>query len=112
MNTLRKKLTAIALAGAVGLGAIAIPPVPASAAPVAPNQTTVKQSAPQQTEQVRRGRWIAPAIALGVIGAVAAHQYHRRHYYHDPYYRPYYPAYYGGYYAPRYYGPGPYYYGW
>lgn len=117
MNTLRKKLTAIGLAGTLGLGAVALPSVPAAAAPVAPSQAAVKHAVPQQTEDVQwrrsRGRYIAPAIALGVIGAVAAHQYHRRHYY-DPYYRPYRPAYYGGYYgyAPRYYGPGPYYYGW
>jgi hypothetical protein len=113
MNTLRKKLTAIGLAGTVGLGTIAISSVPAGAAPVAPSQNTVKQSAPQQTEQVRRGRWIGPAVALGVIGAVAgSHYYHNRYYGYGPYYRPYRPAYYG-YYGPRYYyGPGPYYYGW
>ena len=111
MNTLRKKLTAIGLAGTVGFGALAIPSVPAVAAPVAPSQNSVKQSVPQQTEDVRwrRGRWIGPAVALGVFGAIAAHQYNRRYY--RPYYQPY-PAYYGGYYGPRYYGPGPYYYGW
>ena len=101
MNTLRKKLTAIGLAGTVGFGALAIPSVPAVAAPVAPSQSTVKQSVPQQTEDVRwrRGRWIGPAVALGVIGAIAAHQYDRR-YYRRNYYEPY-PAYYG-YYGPRY----------
>mgnify|MGYP003393120070 CR=1 FL=1 len=113
MNTLRKKLTAIGLAGTFGLGALAIPSVPAAAAPVAPSQNTVKQSAPQQTEDVRwrRGRWIAPAIALGVIGGVAAHNYYNRPYgYYDPYYGPRYRTYYG----PTYYygNPGPYYYGW
>lgn len=115
MNTLRKKLTAIGLAGTVGLGALAISPVPAAAAPVVPSQNTVKQSVPSQTEDVRwrRGRWVGPAVALGVIGAIAAHNYYRRPYgyygYYDPYYRPYYPAYY----APRYYyGPPRYYYGW
>lgn len=115
MNTLRKKLTAISLAGTVGLGALAIPSVPAVAAPVAPSQNTVKQSAPQQTEDVRwrRGRWIAPAIALGVIGGVVAansYYYNRPYGYYDPYYGPRYRAYYG----PAYYGgPGPYYYyGW
>jgi hypothetical protein len=112
MNTLRKKLTVIGLTGVVGLGSLAIPAVPAIAVPVAPSQNIVKQAAPSQTEQVRHRRWVGPAIALGVIGAVAAHQYHRRNYYYDPYYRPYRPAYYG-YYGPRqYYGPGPYYYGW
>lgn len=118
MNTLRKKLTAIGLAGTVGLGTLAITPVQVSAAPIAPSQNTVKQSAPQQTEDVRwrgRGRWIAPAIALGVIGAVAGAQYYNRPYgYYDPYYGPRYRAYYGpSYYAPAYaYGPRPYYYGW
>jgi hypothetical protein len=117
MNTLRKKLTAIGLAGTVGLGTLAILPVQVSAAPVAPSQNTVKQSTPQQTEDVRwrRGRYIGPAVALGVIGAIAATSYYNRPYgygYYDPYYRPYRPAYYG-YYGPRhYYGPGPYYYGW
>jgi hypothetical protein len=114
MNTLRKKLTAIGLAGTVGLTALAIPSAPASAAPVAPSQNTVKQSAPQQTEDVRwRRRHYGPAVALGVFGAVAAglaaHQYQRRYYrrhYYDPYYAP-------AYYAPRhYYGPPRYYYGW
>jgi hypothetical protein len=118
MNTLRNKFTAIGLAGAVGFGTLAIPPVPAAAAPVAPSQNSVKQSAPQQTEDVRwRRRHYGPAIALGVFGAVAAgiaaHQYQRRYYRH--YYDPYYPAYYGApyYYGPRYYyGPPRYYYGW
>ncbi len=53
MNTLRKKLTAIGLAGSVGVALLALPTVPASAAPVAPSQNIVKQSAPQQTEDVR-----------------------------------------------------------
>lgn len=112
MNTLRKKIIALGLASTLGVAAIITPTVPAIAAPLSASQNIVKQTAPTQTEQVRRGRWVGPAIALGVIGAIAAHQYHRRHYYH-PYYRPYYPAYYG-YYGPRYhyYGPGPYYYGW
>lgn len=105
MNTLRKKLAAIGLAGTVGLGALAINAVPAAAAPVVPSQNIVKGAVTQQTEEVRyrRGRWIGPAVALGVIGAIAAHQYHRHHYY-GPYYRPYRPAYYGypGYYGPRY----------
>ncbi len=113
MNTLRKKLTAISVAGTVGIGLLALPAIPASAAPVAPNQNAVKQAAPQQNEDVqwrrRRGRWIGPAVALGVIGgAIAAQQY--RHHYYDPYYPAYYgpPAYYhGGYYGPRYR-----YYGW
>lgn len=113
MNTLRKKLSAIGLAGSVGLAALAISPVPAAAAPAIPNQNAVKSAVPLQTEQVRRGRWIGPAVALGVIGAIAGHQYYRHHYGYGPYYRPYYPAYYG-YYGPRYYyGPRPYYYyGW
>lgn len=117
MNTLHSKLTAIGLAGAVGLGAFAIPSVPASAAPVAPSQNTVKQSAPSQTEDVRwrRRHHVGPAIALGafaaVAGAIAADRYYRRHYYYGPYY----PAYYHRpyYYGPRYYyGPPRYYYGW
>ncbi len=114
MNTLRNKLSAIGVAGAVGLGALAIPSVPAVAAPVAPSQDTVKKAVPQQTEDVRwRRRHVGPAVALGVFGAVAtglaAHQYNRRYYRHHHYYEPYYPAYYG----PRYhYGPPRYYYGW
>ncbi|MBX3513553.1 MAG: hypothetical protein KF826_04745 [Xanthobacteraceae bacterium] len=117
MNTLRKKLTAIAVAGTVGASALATTSVPVSAAPVAPSQNSVKQTAPQQTDNVRwrRGGWVAPAIALGVIGAIAANSYHRRYY--RPYYGPYSyygPTYYRGYY-PAYYGapfvPGPYRYG-
>jgi hypothetical protein len=115
MNTLRSKLTAVGLAGTVGLGALAMSSAPASAAPVAPSQNIVKQTLPQQTEDVRwRRRHVGPAVALGVFGAVAgaiaADRYYRRNYY----YQPYYPAYYGPqyYYGPRYYGPRPYYYGW
>ncbi len=113
MNTLSKKLTTIGLAGSVGLGALAIPTVPAAAAPVAQSQNVVKQSTPQQTEEVRwRRRHVVPAVALGVFGAVAAgiaaHQYHRRYHRHY-YYQPYYPAYYG---APYYYYGPRYYYGW
>ncbi len=117
MNTLRSKLTAIGLAGTVGFGAVAISNIPASAAPVAPSQNIVKQTTPQQTEDVRwRRRHVGPAVALGVFGAVAgaiaADRYYRRNYY----YQPYYPAYYGPqyYYGPgHYYGPRRYYYnGW
>jgi hypothetical protein len=107
MNTLRKKLTAIGVAGTVGVGLLAIPSVPASAAPVAPSQNVIKQSAPQQNEDIRhrRGRYLGPAIALGVLGGIAAHQYyHRPHYGWDPYYTSYGPRYY--------YGPPRYYYGW
>ncbi len=116
MNTLRKKLTAIGIAGTVGVGMLALPTVPASAAPVAPSQNIVKEAAPQQNEDVRwrhrRGRWIGPAIALGVIGgALAADRYYYRPYRYNPYYAPAYyapqPYYYGGYYGPRYR-----YYGW
>jgi hypothetical protein len=107
MNTLRKKLTAIGVAGALGVSSIALP---AAAAPVAPSQNSVKQAAPQQSEDIRHRRWVGPAIALGVIGGVLATQHYRhRHYYYDPYYA---PAYY---YAPGpyyYYGPRYRYYGW
>lgn len=114
MTTLRKKITAIALAGTVAAGSLAI--APASAAPVAPNQDGVKQSVQANKEDARwrRGRWVGPAIALGVIGAIAAHQYRRDRYYYDDYgYRGYYgPTYYYGpgygYYGPR----RGYYYGW
>lgn len=115
MNTLRKKLTAIGLAGSVGLASLAIPSLPVAAAPAVPNQSGVKNAVPQQTEDVRwRRRHAGPAVALGIFAAaaatIAAHQYHRR--YHRHYYRPYYPGYYG-YYGPKYYyGPGPYYYRW
>jgi hypothetical protein len=111
MNTLRKKLTAIGVAGTVGVGLLALPAVPASAAPVAPSQNIVKQSAPQQNEDVRwrRGRWIGPAIALGVIGgALAADRYYYRPYRYGYYGNPYYA---NPYYAPAYYAPPPYYYG-
>lgn len=106
MNTLRKKITAIGLAGSVGLATFAIPSVPAIAAPVAPSQNSVKQSMPQQTEDVRwRRRHVGPAVALGIFGAVAAgiaaRQHNRRHY-RNYYYDPYYPTYYGrSHYRPR-----------
>lgn len=114
MNVLGKKLTVIGLAGTVGLGALAIGPLPAIAAPVAPNQDGIKQAAPSNTEDVRHRRWRrhhrhhGPAVALGVFGAVAgaiaADRYYRDRYYYGP--GPYYPAY------GHYYGPRRYYYGW
>lgn len=113
MNALGKKLTAISLAGTVGLGTLAIGPLPAVAAPVAPNQDGIKQAAPTNKEDVRRRRWrrhrhYGPAVALGAFaafaGAIAAHRHHRHYYYGYP--GPYYPAY-GYYYGPRYH-----YYGW
>lgn len=118
MNTLRKKFTAIGLAGTVGLGALAIAPTPSFSAPVAPGQNGVKAAVPDQKEDVHR-RWrrgyYGPAVALGIFGAaagaIAADRYYRRGYYHDPYY----PAYYGYGYGPHrgYYGYGRYpYYGW
>jgi hypothetical protein len=105
MNTLRKRLTAIGLAGSIGLASLAIPSLPAAAASSVPNQSGVKNAVPQQTEDVRwRRRHVGPAVALGIFAAaaatIAAHQHHRR--YHRHYYRPYYPGYYG-YYGPRYY---------
>lgn len=117
MNTLRKKLTAIAVAATVGAGALATAPVQVSAAPIAPSQNSVKQTAPQQTDNVRwrRGRWIGPAVAFGVIGAIAANSYYNRRYYrpygYGPYYgyNPYYGAAYYPYPAP--FVPGPYRYG-
>lgn len=115
MNTLRNKLTAMSVAGTVGLAAFAMASVPAAAAPIAPSQNSVKQAVPQQTEDVRwRRRHAGPAVALGVFGAVAAglaaHQYNRRYYRRHYHYDPYYPAYYGPQY---YYGPRRhYYYGW
>jgi hypothetical protein len=113
MTTLRKKLTAIGVAGSVTLGALVALPVTASAAPaVAPNQNAVKQAAPSNAEEVqrwrgRRGyyrgrRGYGPAIALGafgaIAGAIAADRYYRHHYY-EPY-----PYHYG--YGPRYYRYG------
>lgn len=109
MNTLRKKLTAIGVAGTFGVSLLALP---ASAAPVAPSQNTVKQAVPQQSEDVRHRRWVGPAIALGVIGGILATQHYRHRHYYGYHYNPYYaPAYY---YAPGpyYYGPRYYYYGW
>lgn len=116
MNTLRKQLTAIGLAGTVGLGALAISPTPSISAPVAPAQNGVKNAVPDNKTDVqrrwRRGRGYGPAIALGVFGAaagaIAADRYYRRNYYGDPYNRAYYaPPAYGYGYGPRYR-----YYGW
>ena len=65
-------------------------------------------------DQVRYRRAIGPAVALGVLGAVAGAALQNRYYYGSGYYGSgYAPGYYGGYGGPGYYGgyAGPGYYG-
>jgi hypothetical protein len=100
MGTQTRKPIAVALAGAIALGGgIAAMPGAASAAPLISNQLAVKEAAPSDVIDVRRWRRHRGAaiagLALGVIGAIIAHdayrRHHRRHYYYQPY---------GYYYAP------------
>lgn len=91
---------AVAVSWAVTIGI----PGPAAAAPLATNALALKEAAPSDVIEVHRryrrhrdGAIIA-GMALGIIGAVIAHQeykrhrkYYRRHYYYD-YYDPYPPC--------------------
>jgi hypothetical protein len=88
---------AISLSGAFALGATG----PAQAAPLSVNALALKEAAPENVVDVRRrrhyGGHAVAGLALGIIGAVIAHQaykdsrrYHRHHYYqpHGYYYGP------------------------
>jgi hypothetical protein len=77
-------LAAVALAGALALGAAA----PAVAGPVPTGVVALKAAVPGEVTEVRhRGAWIAGGIAAGLaLGAIAA----SRPYYYEPY--PYYDA--------------------
>ena len=105
MTTKSRKSIAIGLAAAITLGS-GVAARSANAAPLAGNQLAVKEAASSDVVDVhyrrhRSGTAFA-ALAVGVIGAVIAHQeykrYRKRHYYYDgpyayrsyPYYaRPY-----------------------
>jgi hypothetical protein len=131
MNAISRKPVAVGLAAAIALGSgIATGTVgPASAAPLAANQLAIKEAATDDVINVgRRHRSGAAfaALALGVIGAVIAHdaykRHRKRHYYYEPYaYAPYpyyaypshpYKGHHGGHYKYHPYGiyrvnPGP-----
>jgi hypothetical protein len=105
MTTKSRKSIAIGLAGAIALGG-GLAAGTATAAPLAGNQLAVKEAAPGDVVDVhyrrhRNGAAFA-ALAIGVIGAVIAHQeykrYRKRHRYyygHGPYaYGPYYGRHY------------------
>jgi hypothetical protein len=82
---------AISLGGAVALGATG----PAQAAPLSVNALALKEAAPENVVDVRRRRYYGghavAGLALGIIGAVIAHQAYkdsrryRRHHYYQPY---------------------------
>ncbi len=78
---------ALALVAAVLISAAASELNTASAAPVA-SAANLQQAVPNNVEDVqwrrrRRGRWIGPAIALGVIGAAAAAAANQNGYYQE-----------------------------
>jgi hypothetical protein len=99
MSTMTKRSLAIgvaatiALGGAFALGATS----PVQAAPLSVNAIALKDAAPANVIDVRRrsrrhyGGHAIAGLALGVIGAVIAHQAykdhrrHRRHHYYQPY---------------------------
>ncbi|MEX2127777.1 MAG: hypothetical protein WD871_05985 [Xanthobacteraceae bacterium] len=93
-----KKPLAIGVAAAIALGSTFSigAPSPASAMPLGTNALAVKESAPSDVIDVhrwRRHRGAAFAgLALGVIGAIIAHdayrRHHRRHHYYYGYYGP------------------------
>jgi hypothetical protein len=113
MTTKTKKAIAIGLAAAITLGGGLV--ARASAAPLAGSQLAVKEAVSSDVIDVRHRRYrhgaAFAALAIGVIGAVIAHQeykrYRKRHHYHGyPYaYRSYpyqgYPHGSGGYHYPQ-----------
>ncbi|MGZ5864559.1 MAG: hypothetical protein ACXWKC_04195 [Xanthobacteraceae bacterium] len=99
-----KRAIAIGVVGAMAICEI----LPASAAPVLSSTVLVKAATPDVVDQVRYyRRAIGPAIALGVLGAVAGAALQNQNYYSSGYYGSGYygPGYYGGYGGPGYYGP-------
>lgn len=99
MSTMTKRSLAIGVAAAISLGgAFALGATgPAQAAPLSVNAMALKEAAPENVVDVRR-RWrrhrsghAFAGLALGVIGAVIAHQAYRdsrryrRHHYYQPY---------------------------
>ena len=98
MSTMTNRSLAIGVAAAISLGgAFALGATsPAQAAPLSVNALALKEAAPENVIDVHRrsrryGGHAFAGLALGVIGAVIAHQaykdsrrYRRRHYY-QPY---------------------------
>jgi hypothetical protein len=98
MSTMRNRSLAMAVAAVVSLGgAFALCATsPSQAAPLSVNALALKEATPDHVVDVRRrgrhyGGHAFAGLALGVIGAVIAHQaykdsrrYHRRHHY-QPY---------------------------
>ncbi len=71
MKTFKLYKFVLALVAAVLISAAASEVNTAYAAPAASAQN-MKGVVTEQTTQVRRNRWVAPAIALGIFGAAAA----------------------------------------
>jgi hypothetical protein len=97
MRTFMKTPIAIVLGGAIAMAAAVPLGAPAGAAPLSMNASVVKEAAPDDVINVhrryRRNGAIVAGLALGIIGAVIAHQeykrYRRYHDYHYYYYEPY-----------------------
>jgi hypothetical protein len=96
--SITKKSLAMAVAGAVALGSVAVSvPSPAIAAPVSSNTIALKEAVPDDVIQVHRryrgsrDAAVFAALALGALSAYIAHKeykrYRKRHkYYHYGYY--------------------------
>jgi hypothetical protein len=83
---------ALALGGAIAMASAAPLGAPAVAAPLSMNASVVKDATPDDVINVHRrhGGAVVAGLALGIIGAVIAHEayrrHHRRYYYDYPYY--------------------------
>lgn len=96
MQKYMNKLMVAGLAGSLLIGAAG----PTLALPLASNGTAVEKAAPVTTTDVRwrgrhghwhNGRWIGPAVGLGILGlgiaaATAPRYYDGPYGYYDPYY--------------------------